>query len=171
MRKSKNKFKNILSVAALEKGKRLDRIIKAVSNLTNTKLTIIGEGTEKQSLINLAKSLNVNLEIKKVDHKDISREFSKADLFVSASESYYAFEIVLIEALATNLPVVANNDEIRKEIIGNAGILSDPEIIDNFSQDIKEALKLHWGDNPRKQAEKFSWDVVSQKYINTFRGL
>jgi len=170
-RKSK-KLKNILSVGALEKGKRMDKIIQAVSKLKNYRLTIIGEGPEKSNLIKLAKKLDVkNFEIKQVQHEDICKEFQKADVFISASESYYAFEIVIIEAMATNLPVVVNTDQIRAEIVGKSGILSDPNDVDVFASNIKKALEINWRDKPRKQAEKFSWEVVSKKYISLFNKL
>lgn len=167
----KKKYRNILSVGALEKGKRMDSIIEAVSNIKNCKLAIIGSGKEKSYLKKLAKDLEVNLQIKSVPHEEIYKEYQKADLFISASKSYYAFEIVIIEAMACNLPIVANDDDIRREIVGKAGILSNPEIIERFVEDIKRALSAEWRDIPRKQSQKFNWETVSEKYKKLFNSL
>ena len=171
VKRTPTKNVNILSVGALEKGKRHDLIINAVSKIPNANLTIVGEGVEKENLIKLSNEVKLEMEIKSVEHSKIYKEFEKADLFVSASESYYAFEIVLIEALATNLPVVANNDEIRKEIVEDAGKLVDVTNVSEFSKAIKEVLNINWKDIPRRQSEKFSWNVVARKYSEFFNNL
>ena len=36
---------------------------------------------------------------------------------------------------------------------------------------LKEALDKNWGDIPRKQAEKFDWDMIAQKYEDLFKSL
>jgi hypothetical protein len=92
-----------------------------------------------------------------------------ADVFTLVSAPYQSFEIVLLEAMATNLPVVANNDPIRQEIVGQAGILVDPNDIDSYSKLLEKALRIDWKDKPKQQAERFSWEMVAKKYEDLFK--
>jgi len=73
--------------------------------------------------------------------------------------------------MATNLPVVATNDQIRQEIVGDAGILVDPTNVQEYSLSLRKALETKWGDKPRKQAEKFSWDKIAEEYENLFQNI
>jgi len=87
------------------------------------------------------------------------------------SEPYYSFENVLVEAMATGLGVVANNDPIRREIVGKAGILVNPKKVQEYSLSLKKALEADWSDKPRKQAAKFDWDKTAQKYEELIKKL
>ena len=92
-----------------------------------------------------------------VTHDKMPDLYRIADVFTIPSESYYSFEIVITEAMSTNLPVVVNDDPIRREIVGDAGIFVDPENVDDYANAIKKALDAKWGNKPRLQADKFSW--------------
>jgi len=84
-------------------------------------------------------------------------------------EASEAFGIVFIEAMATNLPVVTIRDEQRQEIVGDAGILvRNPKNPEKLRKAIDKALKKKWGNEPRKQAEKFGWDEIVRKYEELF---
>ena len=73
--------------------------------------------------------------------------------------------------MQSGLPIVATNDKLRKEVVGEAGILIDPTDIGKYSRALEKALKMDWGDRPRKQAEKFSWDKIVSKYENLFENV
>lgn len=73
--------------------------------------------------------------------------------------------------MATNLPVVVNDDPIRREIVGDAGILVGPTDVEEYSLSLRKALGTDWGDKPRKQAEKFDWDKIAVKYEELFENL
>ena len=159
----------ILTVGALTKEKRIDLIIKAVSKIESVSLLIVGEGKEKGRLQELGEELlGDRFLIKQFDFDEMPKVYRSADLFVSASLPYFSFEMVLLESMATNLPVVANDDSIRREIIGNAGYFADPSDTNSFAEKIDSALKKEWKLKPRKQATKFSWDEVVIKYRKLF---
>ncbi|HLD91975.1 MAG TPA: glycosyltransferase, partial [Patescibacteria group bacterium] len=82
-----------------------------------------------------------------------------------------SFGIVLVEAMATGLPVVATNDAIRKEIVGDAGLFVDPTNADEYAKILEKALNTNWGDKPRNQAEKFSWDKIAKSYEEILENL
>lgn len=164
--------KRILSVGALVTSKRHDLTIKAVSKLSNVTLTIVGDGDEEGYLRDLGKSLlSDRFEIVKSNHSEINKLYSNSDVFVFPTVKYESFGIVLLEALASNLPIVTNDDEIRKEIVGNAGLFVNPENTEEYANKIKEALNREWKDLPRNQSKKYSWDIIGEQYLNLLKKL
>jgi len=160
----------VLCVAALTPTKRVDLVIKAVSKLKDTSLLIAGDGDLKNEIDKLGRRLlGDRFQIIKVPFEKMPSVYRACDVFTIPSMSYYAFEIVLVEAMASGLPVVANKDEIRKEIIGNAGYLVDPVNTEAYSNSIKKALNTDWGNKPRKQAQGFDWNNISKKYEELFQ--
>lgn len=161
----------VLVVGALVKSKRIDLVIKAVSRLPEVNLLIVGDGAERDSLEKLASDLIPNrFEFLNVKHEGMPEVYRSADLFVLVPRSSEAFGIVYVEAMASGLAVVAPNDEQRKEIVGGGGILVDhADRPEDIAFAIGEALKRKWGDKPRKQAQKFDWDDIAQKYEKLFK--
>lgn len=161
------KFKHpiVLYVGAFEHGKRVLETIKAVARLKNASLLVVGDGELKGEAERLGRQiLGKRFAIMKVSYDDLPNVYRVADVFTIGSKEYYSFEIVLVEAMATGLSVVANDDLIRREIVGNAGILVDPENTQEYANALKKALDEDWGDKPIRQAEKFSWDKIAQEY-------
>ena len=70
--------------------------------------------------------------------------------------------------MASNLAVVAPNDDSRREIVGMGGILTNTEDPDHFAASIREALKSDWAKLPREQAEKFDWETIAIRYEKIF---
>jgi glycosyltransferase involved in cell wall biosynthesis len=163
-------LKTILTVGAFTKQKRLDLVVKAVSKLDGVKLLIVGGGGDfRNDLQDLgSKLLGDRLEILSVPFGKMPEIYRSADVFTLPSASSEAFGNVLVEAMASGLPVVATADPIRKEIVGNAGILVDPINTDAYTEALRKALEINWGDKPRKQAEKFSWDRIAKEYEKLF---
>jgi len=162
----------ILTVGALTPSKRIDLVVKAISKMKDASLLVVGDGEQRDELTRIGEGLMKNrFQLIKLPFEQMPKAYRTANLFTLVSESYYSFEIVLAEAMATNLPVVANDDPIRGEIVENAGILVDPTDTDTYAKALEKALQTDWGDKPRKQAEKFSWDKVVKMYENLFEDL
>ena len=162
----------ILCVAALIQSKRVDLVIKAVSRLKKVSLLVVGDGDLKNEIQELGeKMLKSRFKIMAVPYGQMPDIYRAADLFTLVSESYYSFEIVLLEAMASNLAVVANKDEIRENIVGDAGFLVDPSDLDNYSKMLFKALGKKWGSIPREQSKRFSWDNISEQYDKLIRNL
>lgn len=160
----------ILSVGALTKSKRMDLVVKAVAQVENADLLIVGEGVEKAKLVRLGQKLMPGrIKIIRAKFEEMPTIYRAADVVTSASAPFYSFELVLLEALACNKAVVANKDPIRQEIIGKAGILVDPTNSQAYTKTLKKALGVNWGTKPRRQAEKFSWDRIVKEYEKIFQ--
>jgi glycosyltransferase involved in cell wall biosynthesis len=163
----------VLCVSSFESYKRVELAVRAVSRLDKGSLLIIGGDRGGRKLDELAIKLLGNKRYKKIKVKpsDMPKYYSSVDLFTLPSNENEAFGIVYLEALASGLPVVATDDELRREIIGGAGILVNPTDIDSYAKALEKALKTDWGNKPRIQAEKFSWDKVVEKYEDLFEEL
>jgi len=106
----------IISVGRLEYQKNYEFLIKELSNL-RLELQIVGEGSMKDELINLAKKFNTNLQItQRIDNKELTRKFMNIKLFVISSH-FEGNPKVLLEAMAAGCIVFASNIINHSEII------------------------------------------------------
>lgn len=166
--------RTILAVGAFTKEKRHDLTIKAVAKLRNIKLIIAGGGGDLKNKIydlgikNLGKE---RFEILETTNDKMPEIYNKANLLVFPTVPWESFGIVLVEAMASGLAVVATDDPIRREIVGDAGLFVDPTDINAFAKTIEKALNTTWGEKPRKQAEKFDWDKIALEYEKLFTKL
>lgn len=161
-----------LCVAALEPGKRIELTIKAVAKLAKGSLLVLGQGKLKNNLEKLAAELLPGqFQITVVPHGKIAPYYIVSDVVTMVPPLTESFGIVFLEAMACNKPVVASDDSPRREIIGDAGFFVDPENTEQYAVALKKALEKDWGDIPRKQAEKFSWDKIAEQYEELFQSL
>lgn len=153
----------VVCVSALVPNKRIDLTIRAVAK-AKLSLLLIGDGQLKGVLDNLGKRLLGKKYLRVVvSYSEIQKYYRLGNVFSLVSKNE-AFGTSYIEALACNLPAVATNDESRGEIIGNAGILTDPENIDIYAKDLVIAAKTNYRNIPYNQALKFSWNKIGIEY-------
>ncbi len=162
----------VLSVSALEEFKRLDLAIRAVANLKEGSLLIVGKGEKYNEIKDLGESmLGDRFKILSFSYVEIHKVYTVADVFTFPTSPSESFGIVLLEAMASGLPVVATDDPIRREIVGDAGIFVDPRDTKAYSKALGKALTIKWGKKPREQAKKFSWDKIAMQYEELFLDL
>lgn len=129
-----NEVPNFLTVSVLESRKKVDLMIKACSILNKEgytfKLTIAGDGPEKNRLKSLATSLNLNKFINftgSIKGSEKDKIFRKADIFLLASTSE-SFAITIIEAMSYSLDIIATNVGIVPYVNSKIGTISTIEI-------------------------------------------
>ena len=106
----------IISVGRLEYQKNYEFIIKELSN-SILELQIVGEGSKKDELINLAKKYNTNLQIiQRIDNKELTTKLMNTKVFVLSSH-FEGNPKVLLEAMAAGCIVFASNIKNHSEII------------------------------------------------------
>lgn len=162
-----------LSVGALEWYKHHDLIIKAVAKTLKGSLIIIGKGSQAEKLRRMGEGLlgNERFKILNVPYSIIPEYYRSTDVFTLFSWDREAFGIVYLEALATNLPVVAPDDPPRKEIIGEGGLLVNHKDPSRLAFALVNAANKNWDNKPRKQAEKFSWEKIANDYVKLINDL
>ena len=163
----------IISVGRLEYQKDYTTLIKAFAQArqqVKCRLLILGEGKEREKLIQLIKDLNLEKDIDLPGFVENPYPYiKKSDLFVLSS-LWEGLPTVLIEALATGTPVIATNcpygpDEILED--GLLGRLVPVQNIDSLSQAIVESLQREAGKNevPFEKLEKYTSGYAAKRYV------
>lgn len=163
-------YKNVVAIGNLSYRKGFDNLLKVFSYLKkeNIFLYIIGEGDDKEKLIELKDSLQIK-NVKFLGKITNPYPYLKnADLFILSSR-YEGFPNVLLEAGATGTFSLANNckggiNEIIEENI-NGRIISI-EDHKNFAEEIKITLSKKYDKNRIKNSIKnrFSKDKIIHQY-------
>ena len=151
--------------------KRVDLVVKAVAKIPYASLLMVGDGPLNKEIELLGKKLLPDryLQIRQVEHDKIAGYYIFSNVFTMVSRESEAFGLVYLEAMACNKPIVAPDDMNRREIIAKAGIFCNPENIAEYAKAIGQALKINWGNEPRKQVEKYSWEAIAQRYEKVFK--
>jgi glycosyltransferase involved in cell wall biosynthesis len=90
----------------------------------NSVLAFVGDGELMPELKMLAKKLGVQDQVVFCGAKDEARTLMKAfDAFVLPSTSEEAFGLVLLEAMAAQVPIVCSNAPGPASVIGDTGLL------------------------------------------------
>ncbi len=132
---SNQRQKTILFVGRLVEEKGVMDLYEAFKNcfLTsksdNPKLLLIGEGYLKKKLIRISQidGLENSINIENHPYESIHQIYKKADLLVLPSKSTKTWEeqygMVLLEALATGLPIIAYDSGAIKEVLQGTNLL------------------------------------------------
>lgn len=117
-------YKSFLAVGRLVKAKGFDLLIKSFANFSKHNndwvLNIVGEGTEGITLQNLITENNLGDRV--FIHpftKDIQHYYASSSVFILSSR-WEGWGLVVCEAMAHALPVVASNLPVIREILDNS---------------------------------------------------
>jgi len=141
-----NSNKVVLIAAAAIPYKNIDKTIKSVSK-TDFNLLICGDGPLKEELLTLAiKELGENrLKWLTVPNHEMPSIYRSADIFTLCSRKFAeAYGVVYFEAMTAGLPIVATDDPIRREILGDRAFYVDPDDINSYASALNKALKLNY---------------------------
>ncbi len=163
----------ILCVGAVDAHKRMHLAVEAVARLApGGSLAVLGEGPEAAALDRLAAARlgAARYQRQVVPRAAMPAWYRAADCFTLPSRSE-SFGLVYLEALACGRPVVAPDDAVRREVIGDAGVLCEVSDVDLYSQALAAALGRDWGGLPRRRAELFPIDATVRAYADMLRSL
>jgi len=159
----------VLCVAGHDRYKRAEETIMAVSKLRKVSLLLVGGGIKQERLGK--KLLGKRFRRLMIKHKYMPEVYRAADVFSLVSESSEAFGIVYLEALASGLPVVGTDDQLRREILGEYGIyVKDPSDSLEYAGKLEQALGRK-KKRSEKWLKKFDWDRIAEEYIEVFESL
>ena len=112
-RSNTGKGMTVLFVGKLRKYKGVEYLLRALVDLPEIKLRIVGEGEERIPLEKLSQSLGLGPRVMffgNLPDESLVGEYSTADLFVLPSiDASEAFGIVQAEAMSYGLPVINTN--------------------------------------------------------------
>jgi phosphatidylinositol alpha-mannosyltransferase len=182
IKKFKDKEINLLFVGRIEERKGLIYLLKAFLILKkkyqNLRLIVAGDGPEREKCENFVKENNLKDVLFLGTVKDeLPSLYSSCDIFCAPSIYGESFGIVILEALASGLPVVGFANRGYKELLRGSiaeKFLAKPRdyrslakkfeiLIENPK--IREELRKF---GPR-HAQKYSWEKIAKKILNFYR--
>ena len=157
----------VLCVASLNRmdHKRVELAIRAVARLPEASLLVCGDGPDRQYFQSLGEELlgSDRFAIKTFPFNQMPDVYRCADIFTLPSLDE-PFGQAYIQAMACGLPVVATDDEIRRDIVGDAGILCDATQLDTYADAIAQVLQSNWQERARENSLRFNWDAIAKSY-------
>lgn len=170
--KEKNKTSKILFVGGLDKAhyfKGINILLKTISKLKNIKikLQIVGNGDLIQYYKNKTKKLKIEKKVEflnNISNKELPEIYRKADLFILPSTAKgEAFGIVLLEAMASGIPVIASNFPGIRTVFENnkQGLLIKPNSVTDLKNKIKQILL---NNNLKNKMSKEARKLIIKKY-------
>ncbi len=161
--------------------KGLHTLVRAVALLSTSiglQIRLVGEdwgGTEP--LRSLAHRLGVSDRVAfvgKLSRAELLQEYAQAQFFVLPS-IFEPFGIVLLEAMAAGLPVIASRVGGIPEIVedGRTGLLVEPgnpgalaEALRHLCRD--EVLRRSMGHSAREQVAHYDWDLIVPRILSVY---
>jgi 1,2-diacylglycerol 3-alpha-glucosyltransferase len=164
----------VVSVAALNRQKRIDYLIEEVASLSEPRpyLLLVGQAeAETPPLRALAASRlgSDGFGMRTVPRREVDELRAASDVFVLAS-LWENLPRALIEAIAQGLPSIAHAYPTIEYAIGDAGLTADLErpgalaaalsSVADSDLSAERAVARH-----RSAYERFSWDVLRPRYV------
>lgn len=165
----------VLCAAAHEAFKRIDLLIDAVADLPGALLVVAGHpGPETEALRRrAAERLGERVDLRSVPPDRMPELHRAADVFALPSRKE-GFGLVLTEAMATGVPVVTQDDDTRRWLVGDAGVLVACDApgalrgaLERLLGDPAERRRLGALGRERVEAS-FSWRALVPRYLELF---
>ena len=168
----------ILFVGVLYEHKNVITLVNAIppilKNNNGVRLLIIGRGEQSTNIKNRISELKIEKSIIMKNYvEDINAYYSAADLFVLPSTNE-GFGFVLLEAMASGLPIVASNCSSCPEVVGDAGLLFDPKSSEDLANKIMELINNKDLYEELKQkgsvrVKQFTWEKAAKQYYDIYK--
>lgn len=168
---------NVLFVGRPDPRKGLEYLIKAMDMVssgckTRVRLVVIGDGPKRamyEAMVD-GKHRDSIVFLGSVSRDLLPRYFSSADVFCSPATGNESFGIVLLEAMASGVPIVASDIPGYRTVVdsGEEGFLIRSRDRDALAKAIllllnDEKLRAEMGTRGREKALRYSWASVAEQ--------
>jgi phosphatidylinositol alpha-mannosyltransferase len=172
---------NILFVGRFEERKGLGHLLRAYHRLrkrrVDARLLVIGTGPkarEYRRYVGLRGIRDVEF-LGRVSDLDKARYFASADIFCAPATGQESFGIVLLEAMAAGVPIVASDIHGYKQVVQRnvQGLLVEPKnqralaaALYALARDPE--LRHEMGEAGRATAPEYSWPSVTRRIVDFY---
>lgn len=162
----------ISAVGRLEKVKNFPLLIRAIKDL-DVKLVIVGEGSEKESLINLVKEIRVEEKVVFTGFReDVLNIIVNSDICAISSERE-GFSYVMAEALLLGIPVISTDVGDMNKILPNSFVVpvnDEKKLTDtlHFMQEDYQSVVENYEQSFHFAAEHFTLDAMVKQVLNIY---
>lgn len=154
--------------------KNLDSVLRAMVRVPQARLVVIG-AVEGSPFPEMAKSLGVADRVYFQGFRnDVARYMQACDLFVFPSR-YEAGTLVLLEAMASGLPVITARTAGGCEVMENGSgvVVEDPDDVNAIGNAMAKFLgseeeRKQASVAARRTAERYAWSAMASQYIDLF---
>ncbi len=173
---------NILFTGRIEKRKGLKYLLHAYAELKpkypETRIIIVGCGPIQKEIQKYVKEHgleDVHFE-GFVPERKLPNYYSTADIYCSPALFGESFGIVLLEAMASEVPVVAFNISGFDDVVSNMneGLLAAPRDVHDLAQKLElliknPELRRELGSRGFEKARAFTWSKIARQYIDYYK--
>lgn len=173
---------NILFVGRMDRRKGLPYLFRALPLIQRSlprpvRLILVGEGTLRQKLTPRPRDLG-GAEIVaagRIEPDLLPRYYTAADVFCAPATGRESFGIVLLEAMASRLPIVASDIPGFSRVVshGGEGLLVEPRAPEALAEAVARialdpALARRLGAAGREKAQTYRWETVAERLEDCF---
>lgn len=172
----------ILFLGTLKPSKNIEGLLEAFAKLKKDQvlnLVIAGKkGWMYEKIFEKVKKLNLEDRVIFTDfvpEDDLPALMAGAKVFVIPS-FWEGFGIPVLEAMAVGTPVVVSNVASLPEVVGDAGVLVDPDDIEDIARGIKKVLEDNSLYNRLKRkgferVKEFSWQKCAKQTLGVLENV
>ena len=168
----------VISVAALNRQKRIDYLIEEIAAMPEPRpfLLLLGQAEDETPPLRALAEARLGPEgysMRTVPRPEVAEHVKASDVFVLGS-LWEALPLALVEAMAHGLPCIGHAYPIVEDVLGGHGYTADLEQpgalrpliagIDGSELAPQRAVERH-----RSAYERFSWDALRPRYVELFR--
>jgi phosphatidylinositol alpha-mannosyltransferase len=173
--------RHMLFVGRLEPRKGFPVAVRAFALLArgypDLRLLVVGDGSARNAIDNLpADVIDRVVMLGRVKGGELPAYYRAADVFVSPALGNESFGIVLLEAMAAGLPVVASDISGYRDVARNdrEALLVPPADPDALAAGVARVLEERelaesLVEAGRRRARDFSWEVVATRLEEIYR--
>ena len=172
---------NLLFLGRLEKRKGFKYVLSAYSKLRwdwpDLRLIVVGPGKPDDDSFRMMSERNLAdvVFVGNVSDEEVARYFKSAHIFCSPATGSESFGIVLLEAMAAGVPVVATDIEGYAGVVthGVDGLLVPPKDDEQLAEAIATLLRdpdlrARLSSNGLHRADEFRWERVAGRVMDYY---
>lgn len=147
------------------------------SRFSQTRLVIVGDGTELISLQELVQGFGLKDKIfftSAVSHEKVIEYYQKSDVFVLPLLEGEISD-AMSEAIACGLPIITTDTKTNRDILEENinCLMVKTRDVDDLVEKIEKLilnrdLGRELGKNNKELAKQFTWEVIANKYFDTY---